>query len=591
MDHVYAVFELLAGLGAFLIGVKLLSDNMEKLATGKMRSLFHRASAKPVAAAASAPDSAVDAKTASDPSSAGDAKKELRKAKLRAKTKEWSANLAGVGIGTAVTAVIQSSSLTTVMVVGLVNAGVMTLTQAATITMGANIGTTITAQIAALSAFDVATFAMGLTGIGVLIAYATKKEKVQTICYAVAGLGLVFVGLDVMDASMDFFQESQVIVDLFASITNPFLLFFLGIAITAIIQSSSAVTVILIAMAESGIIIGGGGNAVMYVVLGTNIGTCVTALLSCIGTSVNAKRAAVIHLLFNVIGSIIFFIVMVCWPDMNRVTLESWFPNNPGTQIAMFHTFFNVISTLLFLPFTNGLVRLAELMVRPRKAQEDGEAAPSRLDKRLLPTPALAVDSATEEAAVALEKAIKTLRTAVDGFIEQDTSKTETVTKLNEEVDATLAGIDSYLVQISAYDSTLETEKRIAALHSCLGDIHRVGELAQNVTKYTRRTEKDSLYFSPKVKDEVRDMFELLEKMSVKAGGIMTSGAVDELEEIDAMENEIDAKRKRLIKDHVARLGSGECRPESSGVFVNLVCNLERVGDHLNYIAHSSDQG
>ena len=201
------------------------------------------------------------------------------------------------------------------------------------------------------------------------------------------------------------------------------------------------------------------------------------------------------------------------------------------------------------------------------------------------------LDSATEEAAVALEKAIKTLRTAVDGFIEQDTSKTETVTKLNEEVDGTLAGIDSYLVQISAYDSTLETEKRIAALHSCLGDIHRVGELAQNVTKYTRRTEKDSLYFSPKVKDEVRDMFELLEKMSVKAGGIMTSGAVDELEEIDAMENEIDAKRKRLIKDHVARLGSGECRPESSGVFVNLVCNLERVGDHLNYIAHSSDQG
>lgn len=567
MEYAYAVFELLAGLGAFLIGVKLLSDNMEKLATGKMRSLFHRASGK-----VTLPESAT------------------RKDKFRAKTKEWSSNLVGVGIGTAVTAVIQSSSLTTVMVVGLVNAGVMTLTQATTITMGANIGTTITAQIAALSAFEFAVFAMGLTGIGILVAYATKKEKVQTVCYAVAGLGLVFVGLDVMDASMDFFQESQVIVDLFASITNPFLLFFLGIAITAIIQSSSALTVILIAMAESGILIGGGGNAVLYVVLGTNIGTCVTALLSSIGTNINAKRAAVIHLLFNVIGSIIFFIIMICWPEMNANTFEAWFPNNPGTQIAMFHTFFNVISTILFLPFTNGLVKLSELLVRPRKKkQAEEEETSSRLDKRLLPTPALAVDSATQEAAAALEKAVLSLKTAVEGFIEQDTARTEKVTTMNSEVDECIGRIDAYLVQVSAYDATLETEKRIAALHSCLGDIHRVGELAENVTKYTRRTEKDNLYFSPKVKDDVREMYELLEKMSEKAGELMTSGATDDLNAIDELENEVDAKRKRLIKEHVARLGSGECRPESSGVFVNLVCNLERVGDHLNYIAHSSD--
>lgn len=565
MQYAYAVFELLAGLGAFLIGVKLLSDNMEKLATTKMRNLFHRASGKAVL-----PEGAT------------------KKDKLRAKAKEWSGNLAGVGIGTVTTAIIQSSSLTTVMVVGLVNAGVMTLTQATTITMGANIGTTITAQIAALSAFDFATFAMGLTGIGVLIALTTKKEKVQTVCYAIAGLGLVFVGLDVMDASMEFFRESQVIVDLFASITNPFLLFFLGIAITAIVQSSSAITVILISMATQGIIIGGGGNAVMYVVLGTNIGTCVTALLSCIGTNINAKRAAVIHLLFNVIGSIIFFIIMICWPEMNAMTLEAWFPNNPGTQIAMFHTFFNVISTILFLPFTNGLVKLSELLVRPRKSDgKEEEFVSSRLDKRLLPTPALAVDSATEEAADVLRKAVHTLNVAVDGFIAQDTSKAAEVAELNEEVDEALTKIDSYLVQISAYDSTLDTEKRVAALHSCLGDIHRVGELAQNVTKYTRRTEKDSLYFSPKVKDDVKDMFGLLEEMSEKAGKALTTGAGDLLAEVDDIENEIDSRRKRLIKEHVQRLGSGECRPESSGVFVNLVCNLERVGDHLNYIAHS----
>lgn len=279
---------------------------------------------------------------------------------------------------------------------------------------------------------------------------------------------------------------------------------------------------------------------------------------------------------------------MICWPEMNAMTLEAWFPNNPGTQIAMFHTFFNVISTILFLPFTNGLVKLSELLVRPRKRDgKEEESVSSRLDKRLLPTPALAVDSATEEAADVLRKAVHTLNVAVDGFIAQDTSKAAEVAELNEEVDEALTKIDSYLVQISAYDSTLDTEKRVAALHSCLGDIHRVGELAQNVTKYTRRTEKDSLYFSPKVKDDVKDMFGLLEEMSEKAGKALTTGAGDLLAEVDDIENEIDSRRKRLIKEHVQRLGSGECRPESSGVFVNLVCNLERVGDHLNYIAHS----
>ena len=236
------------------------------------------------------------------------------------------------------------------------------------------------------------------------------------------------------------------------------------------------------------------------------------------------------------------------------------------------------------------LVKLSELLVRPgKKKKEDAEETSSRLDKRLLPTPALAVDSATQEAAAALGKAVVSLKTAVDGFIEQDTAKTDEVIRINDEVDETIGKIDAYLVQVSAYDSTLDTEKRIAALHSCLGDIHRVGELAQNVTKYTRRTEKDQLYFSPKVKDDIREMYELLERMSNKAGELMVSGADDELNAIDELENEVDAKRKRLIKEHVARLGSGECRPESSGVFVNLVCNLERVGDHLNYIAHSAE--
>lgn len=569
MQYVYAVFELIAGLGAFLIGVKLLSDNMEKLATGKIRDLFHRTSSK---------NTLPEGATAKD--------------KFKAYLREWPGKLAGVGIGTATTAIIQSSSLTTVMVVGLVNVGVLTLYQATAIIMGANIGTTITAQIAALSAFDIAIFAMGLTGIGALTAMLSKKEKVQTVAYALAGLGLVFVGLDVMSDSMDLFRESAAVVNAFASVTNPFLLFFLGIAVTAIIQSSSAVTSILIAMLGSGIMIGDGGNDVLFVVIGSNIGTCVTALLSSIGASINAKRAAVIHLLFNVIGSIIFFIIMICWTDMYDATLARWFPA-AQTQVAMFHTFFNVICTVLFLPFARGFVKLSEILVQPRKHKgdhaEESEEQRSRLDKRLLATPAFAVDNATQEALDTLKSATLSLHTAVEGFVTRDTAKAAEVEKINGEMDENLQKIDAYLVQVSAYDVTLDLEKRIAALHSCLGDIHRVGELAQNVTKYTRRTEKDNLYFSPKVKDDIKDMFSLLDDMSAKAGKAMSSGDASLIEEVEDIENRIDATRKTLIKEHVKRLGSGECRPESSGVFINLVCNLERVGDHLNYIAHSRE--
>ena len=569
MQYVYAVFELIAGLGAFLIGIKLLSDNMEKLATGKIRDLFHRTSSK---------NTLPEGATAKD--------------KFKAYLREWPGKLAGVGIGTVTTAIIQSSSLTTVMVVGLVNVGVLTLYQATAIIMGANIGTTITAQIAALSAFDIAIFAMGLTGIGALTAMLSKKEKVQTVAYALAGLGLVFVGLDVMSDSMDLFRESAAVVNAFASVTNPFLLFFLGIAVTAIIQSSSAVTSILIAMLGSGIMIGDGGNDVLFVVIGSNIGTCVTALLSSIGANINAKRAAVIHLLFNVIGSIIFFIIMICWTDMYDTTLARWFPA-AQTQVAMFHTFFNVICTVLFLPFARGFVKLSEILVQPRKHKgdhaEESEEQRSRLDKRLLATPAFAVDNATQEALDTLKSATLSLHTAVEGFVTRDTAKAAEVEKINGEMDENLQKIDAYLVQVSAYDVTLDLEKRIAALHSCLGDIHRVGELAQNVTKYTRRTEKDNLYFSPKVKDDIKDMFSLLDDMSVKAGKAMSSGDASLIEEVEDIENRIDATRKTLIKEHVKRLGSGECRPESSGVFINLVCNLERVGDHLNYIAHSRE--
>ena len=267
MDYVYSVIKILAGCGAFLLGFKLLSDNMEKLAGNSLKSLFNKTSEK---------------------------------------------KLVGVGMGAVTTAVVQSSAVTTVMVVGFVNAGIMSLNQAAAVIMGANIGTTITAQIVALQALDIQTFFMALAFIGMALEMFSKNDKVKICGLALAGLGLVFIGLSVMSGEMVYYKDDVNVQRFLTAIENPFLLLAFGIVLTALVQSSSAVTSVIITMAANKLVIGGGGNAVLYIILGSNIGTCVTALISSIGTSVNARRASIVHLLFNVFGVFIFMVLLLC---------------------------------------------------------------------------------------------------------------------------------------------------------------------------------------------------------------------------------------------------------------------------------------
>ena len=317
----------LAGCGAFLIGFKVLSENMEKLFGKNLKSLFSKTSEK---------------------------------------------KFVGVGLGIATTALIQSSSVTTVMVVGFVNAGLMSLYQAATIIMGANIGTTITAQIAALNTLPINTFFILLLGVGVFMDLFSRNQKIKHGGLALAGLGLVFLGLYVISATMGVYADTSKYPEVgkfLSSLTNPFLLLFFGIIFTSIMQSSSAVTTIIIAMASSGLLIGMVDgvmtNAVLYIILGANIGSTTTALLSSAGANVNAKRAGVIHLLFNTIGSLIFMLLLLTWKSFFQDTFCQWF-REPSTQIAMFHTFFNVTCTFLFLPFTKQLVKLSTLLVPER---------------------------------------------------------------------------------------------------------------------------------------------------------------------------------------------------------------------------------
>ena len=539
----------LAGCGAFLIGFKLLSENMEKLFGNSLKSLFNKTSEK---------------------------------------------RLVGVGMGAATTAVIQSSGVTTVMVVGFVNAGIMSLYQAAAIIMGANIGTTITAQIAALNDLPINSIFILLLGVGVFMDLFSKKEKVKSGGLALAGLGMVFLGLHVMSDTMGVYADVTKYPEVgqfLSSLTNPFLLLVFGIVFTTIMQSSSAVTTIIIAMASSGLVIGMVDgvmtNAVLYVILGSNIGSTTTALLSSAGSSTNARRASMIHLLFNTIGSMIFMVMLLIWEDFFQTTFCTWFAE-PSTQIAMFHTLFNVTCTLLFLPFTKLLVKASMLLV-PDKKENKQTSELVFMDKRLLNTPTVAIGQLTKEVFRMSDIAMQSLNEAIAGFIARDLSVAEKIAEYSDKVSRLDKEISDYLVQVSANGISLADEKVVSALHSTLGDVSRIADLADNFTKYTRREVRDNLVFSEGINEKILEMHELLQNQYKIVKQIILEKKYELMTESDGLEDDIDAMRKVLVAEHITRLAQGKCRPENNTVFINLVSNLERIGDHLNFISHSLD--
>ena len=539
----------LAGCGAFLIGFKLLSENMEKLFGNSLKSLFNKTSEK---------------------------------------------RLVGVGMGAATTAVIQSSGVTTVMVVGFVNAGIMSLYQAAAIIMGANIGTTITAQIAALNDLPINSIFILLLGVGVFMDLFSKKEKVKSGGLALAGLGMVFLGLHVMSDTMGVYADVTKYPEVgqfLSSLTNPFLLLVFGIVFTTIMQSSSAVTTIIIAMASSGLVIGMVDgvmtNAVLYVILGSNIGSTTTALLSSAGSSTNARRASMIHLLFNTIGSMIFMVMLLIWEDFFQTTFCTWFAE-PSTQIAMFHTLFNVTCTLLFLPFTKLLVKASMLLV-PDKKENKQTSELVFMDKRLLNTPTVAIGQLTKEVFRMSDIAMQSLNEAIAGFIARDMSISEKIAEYSDKVSRLDKEISDYLVQVSANGISLADEKVVSALHSTLGDVSRIADLADNFTKYTRREVRDNLVFSEGINEKILEMHELLQNQYKIVKQIILEKKYELMTESDGLEDDIDAMRKVLVAEHITRLAQGKCRPENNTVFINLVSNLERIGDHLNFISHSLD--
>ena len=542
-EIVLAVAELLAGLGAFLLGFNLLSGSMTKLAGGGLKNML--------------------GKTVHSP-------------------------LKGVGIGALSTAVMQSSSITTVMFVGFVNAGIMTLPQATALIMGSNIGSTITAQIAALQSIDIMSYLMLLACVGAFMNLFAKREKFKTLGLALGGLGLIFVGMWMMEGSMEIFKDDPFFQTAITSVTNPVLLLLIGAAVTALFQSSGAVTSIVISIAAAGITIGNGGNSVLFVIMGSNIGTCVTALLSAIGATANGKRASIIHLMFNTFGAVLFTVVLLIWKNFFEVTFQRWF-TLPATQIAMFHTFFNVTCTALFLPFINVFVKISELVIKDKK-HAPSVTESDFMDERLLNTPTVALAQLSNEAVIVARKAFENLSTAFEKFLELDDSTANAIGDQTIEVEQTIGAMVNYLVKISSRNIGQHEEELINIMHHNLNDILRVNAFADNFVKYTAKSIKEDLTYSDNVKAQLRDMFDNITKLFELSVTVLNDSEHVRMDKVDEYEDKIDRNKNQLIDGHIERLNQGICQPACSGIFINLVSNLERAGDHLTYIAHSFDE-
>ncbi len=548
-----AVLSLIAGIGVFLIACTMMSSNLESVSSNKLKKLFAKTS----------------------------------KSKLM-----------GVGIGTVATAAIQSSGATSVMVIGFVNAGIMTLMQAATVIYGANIGTTITGQITALGMFEntistgviFATFA----GIGAFIMAFAKKDVVKKIGGILAGFGMLFVGLDMMSASMKAFAELESVKNFLALIKNPILLVLIGAVFTAIIQSSSVMTSVAITMVFTGLISLDQG---IYLTMGSNIGSCVVAIIAGITSGANAKRTALIHLLFNVTGVIIFMLVAMMMREISKSVnpsrvitfgylFEKMFPSAPQTQLAMFHTFFNVITVALVLPFTNLMVKLVTKIIPDKKAtSQDSEEKLYYIDEHLISTPPIAVLQTKNEIVNMAEIALHNYRIACDIVCTLDYSSVDQFRKNENELNFLNKEISRFVVKLSKCEMNDADHNYLATTFHTVSDIERIGDYAENIVEYADKLRDIDQKFSDKAVGEIRNLQEHIEDLFQKTMKAYVNADLDSLNDANAIEEKVDDITDEMCENHITRLRNGECTPDVGAQYLSLASDSERVADHFINIA------
>lgn len=508
----------------------------------------------------------------------------------------------GVGTGAAVTAIVQSSSATTVMIVGFVNVGLMTLTQAASVIMGANIGTTITAFVSAISTagagFEITALFTFIAFVGVLITMISKKDKIKRIGAILQGLGLIFVGLNVMSSSMkNMLADPEIdsaVRSIFTAIGGDggspdwwqiIVLFLLGALTTGIVQSSSTVTAIVISLAANDLL---SLPMAMFIILGTNVGTCVTALFSSMGANVNARRAAIVHLLFNVIGGFIFIIPLAFTSGYIADFLNSFMADNLSWQIAIFHMVFNLLTTALLLPFINWLVKLACLIVPDKKSKPEGEEEHGVLDKRLLKTPAIAVGQVRKELVHMGKLAFENYKRSLDMLLNGKTDAVEEFAAVEKNINDYNSFISSFLVKLSLEDLAESDEKKVSSFYHVASDVERIGDYAENIVEYAVKMAEDKAQFSEAAKAEILEMDEHVTALYQSVEKVFGELDTRYLPNVEREESATDECCVKMQQAHLKRATEESCNPEAGAIYLQLAINMERIADHMNNIANST---
>lgn len=530
------VLALLGGLALFLYGMQMMSTGLEAAAGNRMKSILEKLTSN---------------------------------------------RIKGVLVGAAITAVIQSSSATTVMVVGFVNSGLMTLKQAVWVIMGANIGTTITGQLIAL---DIGAIAPLFAIAGVRAIMFIKSEKVHHISSIFAGLGILFMGMDMMGAAMSPLKESEAFISLMTKFDNPLLGILVGALFTAVIQSSSASVGILQALASTGMI---PLSSAVFVLFGQNIGTCITAVLASIGMKVNAKRTTVIHLLFNIIGTVLFTVICLVTPYVTWI--EAMTPGDPVAQIANAHTVFNIVTTLLLLPFGTHMANIAVRILPDSKKADDEDLRLKYIrpfeSSYAIGHSAVAVSQVRDEVNRMRDMVAKNISDSFDSLVQYDEKLRKKVSEREEYIDFLNKGISEYIVSLMASEMNMSDSRKINGYYAIISNLERIGDHAVNLAEYGDDMRKWEIDFSDTVKEELNEM---------KAQCI---AALDNLKEVTSenverilsqaviIEQKTDDMRDKYFKKQMQRLKKGKCKPQSGIVFSEILTDFERMGDHALNIA------
>ena len=530
------ILGLMGGLGLFLYGMRLMSDSLEQAAGARMRAILEFFTKTP---------------------------------------------LRGILVGTLFTAVIQSSSACTVMVVSFVNSGLMDLYQAAGVIMGANIGTTVTSQ---LISFNLSALAPAIVMAGIILVMISKKVKVQRVGEVLLGFGILFMGLNTMSSSMAVLRESPQVVEIMGSLNGHFAALIVGLVVTAVLQSSSATVGIVLLLANQGLL---DMRICFFIILGCNIGACVSALLAGLNGKRDAKRAAMIHLLFNILGTIIMYVALTVALEPITHFIEFVSGSNPGREVANAHTLIKIVEVLILAPFIKQIVKMTGWVVRGKEETEEEGFHLQYIGEKSVYSPTTAVFDAIREMERMGHMDISNLERAMNALVTLEEQEIEQVYQVERQIDYLNHEITSYLVKVNGTTLPADDAKSIGGLFHVVNDIERIGDHAENIADAAEARLKQNIGFSESAKRELSSMLDMVIKITTYALDMFSSNNQEHMQEILDLEDQVDETERELQESHIQRLTRGECTASAGMMFSDIISGLERVSDHATNIAFS----